>query len=132
MLFLLLHLAAWYTIDVSIFRALSQASPAQPVHNPYHDGPGAAGLRPSFLIAWLAREACAFPIWLFAMLGNKVSWRDDGTQYRVRRDGKVEGTTPDEPKDWIDRTGSEAFKRFKGRGSSRFERIALRGDEEQT
>jgi len=81
-------------VDVSIFRALTVASPAQPSHNPYHDGPGASGFRFSFLFAWLTREICALPIWTFAMLGNKVSWREDGVQYRVRSDGKVEGTDP--------------------------------------
>jgi len=64
------------------------------------------------------------------MLGNKVSWREDGVQYRVRSDGKVEGTDPNEQKDWIDRFGLDAFRRFRGRSGNLHDRISL-SDEEQ-
>lgn len=123
-LFLFLHLVAWYALDVSVFRAINVASPARTSSSPEHDGPGMAGMRPAFFFAWLVRELCAFPIWLFAMLGNKVSWREDGKLYKVRMDGRVEQTEEDATKDAIDRFGEACFRRFRnGGGLGRYNRI---------
>ena len=41
----------------------------------------------TFVRAWGLREAMAFPIWLFAMLGNEVDWR--GRKYRILRNGET-------------------------------------------
>ena len=41
----------------------------------------------AFVRAWGMREITAFPIWLFAMLGNEVDWR--GRKYRVLRNGET-------------------------------------------
>lgn len=122
--FLLLHLVAWYALDVSVFRAINVASPAQLATSPEHDGPSMTGIRPAFFLAWLVRELCAFPIWLFAMLGNKVSWREDGKLYKVRTDGRVEQTEEGATKDAIDRFGEACFRRFRsGGGLGRYDRI---------
>lgn len=106
----LLHETAWYTLDVCVFRALTRSSPAQSLHVAYHDGPGFSGFRPAFFTAWVVRELFAFPIWAFAMLGNKVSWRVYGKIYRVRTDGKVEETPSSEGHDLIDRAGQKCFE----------------------
>ena len=91
-LFLFVHMIAWYSIDVSVFQSLNKASPIQTRHDPWHDGPGHGGygLRPAWIQAWILREICALPIWLFAMLGDCVSWRVDGRTYRVKTDGRVD------------------------------------------
>jgi ceramide glucosyltransferase len=129
-LFMLLHMAAWYSIDVGVFRAINQASPAVSSHTPYHDGPGKSGFRIHFFIAWLVRELSALPIWTFAMLGNKVSWREDGKLYKVKPDGKV---VQAHSKDWIDEVAEGCFRRIRGRGSSvdRYTSVSL-SDEEAT
>jgi hypothetical protein len=59
------------------------------------------------------------------MLGNKVSWREDGKTYRVRRDGKVESTNPDEKIDLIDKLGKDFFSRLKGRREAAFQRVPI-------
>ena len=130
-LFLPLHEIAWYLLDVSIYRSLDRCSPAKSLHSAYHDGPGVSGFRPAFFVAWLTRETFAFPIWLFAMVGNKVSWREDGKAYRVRLDGKVEESPAGEGKDWIDRFGENCFRRIRGRRSEedRYGRLDLHDDE---
>lgn len=129
-LFFFAHMAAWYSLDVSVFRSISISSPAKQLHIPYHDGPGLSGFRIHFLLAWLARELSALPIWLFAMLGNKVSWREDGKLYRVRPDGKVVEANQ---KDWIDIVAEDVFRRIRGRSSSAVQYGAVsRLDEEST
>lgn len=84
-LFFLVHMAAWYLVDVSVFRSLASAAPVvrEPL-SPYE--------RPSlaFFQAWCIREVSALPIWIFAMCGNRVEWRDQGQRYVVRRDGTVQ------------------------------------------
>lgn len=128
-LFFTLHMAAWYSLDVSFYRTISFASPAQAIqHSPYHDGPGASGFRIHFFLAWAVRELSALPIWVFAMLGNKVSWRDDGKLYRVRTDGKV---VESHGKDWIDQVAEGCFRRIRGRGSNvhRYNAVGLSEEE---
>ena len=62
------------------------------------------------------------------MLGNKVSWREEGKVYKVRMDGKVESG---EGSDWIDRFGENLFRRFRGRSNTRIASVQSR-DEEQS
>lgn len=84
----LAHMLCWLALDVFIFTSLLPSSPSPPrTHPPHHDGP-LTGFLP-FLRAWLARELLAFPIWLFAMCGNTVGWRDNGEVYKVKTDGTV-------------------------------------------
>lgn len=82
------HMLAWLALDTFIFTSLIPSSPSPSrTHPPHHDGPN-NGFLP-FLRAWASREALALPIWLFAMAGNTVGWRDNGEVYRVRMDGTV-------------------------------------------
>ena len=65
------------------------------------------------------------------MMGNKVSWREDGKVYRVRMDGKVEETPMSEGKDWIDKFGENCFRRSRGgsTGEERYDAIHLQDEE---
>lgn len=48
----------------------------------------------SFVASWAGRELLAFPIWIFAILGNEVEWR--GGNYRLLPNGetaKVDGSS---------------------------------------
>ncbi|BGP37859.1 Ceramide glucosyltransferase [Rhodotorula kratochvilovae] len=111
LLFLPAHFTAWYLLDAALFRAVLPASPARSTASrpPAHDGPGA-----SYLAAWAAREALALPLWLFAMLGDTVSWRDDGVVYRVQRDGSVRALRDGEREAWVERAWSACVRRYGG------------------
>ncbi|CAG7846599.1 Ceramide glucosyltransferase {ECO:0000250/UniProtKB:Q16739} {ECO:0000269/PubMed:16741577}; AltName: Full=GLCT-1; AltName: Full=Glucosylceramide synthase {ECO:0000303/PubMed:16741577}; Short=GCS {ECO:0000303/PubMed:16741577}; AltName: Full=UDP-glucose ceramide glucosyltransferase; AltName: Full=UDP-glucose:N-acylsphingosine D-glucosyltransferase [Serendipita indica DSM 11827] len=41
-----------------------------------------------FILAWMAREILAFPIWAYAIWGSRIVWR--GVTYRMLRGGVVE------------------------------------------
>ncbi|GAA5947508.1 hypothetical protein JCM3775_000112 [Rhodotorula graminis] len=114
-LFLPLHLVAWYLLDAALYRALLPASPARSTvaRPPAHDGPGA-----SYLVAWCARELLALPVWAFAMLGDTVSWRDEGHVYRVQRDGSVRALREGEREAWVERAWGAVVRRWEGRSGS--------------
>ncbi|GAA5996131.1 ceramide glucosyltransferase [Rhodotorula paludigena] len=109
--FLPLHFAAWFLLDVSLYTSVLPASPALSTVSrpPAHDGPSF-----SYLAAWSAREALALPIWLFAMLGDTVSWRDDGTVYRVQRDGSVRALAHGEREAAVERAWAAVVRRWEG------------------
>ncbi|GAA5857439.1 hypothetical protein JCM9279_003178 [Rhodotorula babjevae] len=111
-LFLPLHLLAWYTLDAALYRALLPASPATSTaaRPPAHDGPGA-----SYLSAWATRELLALPVWAFAMLGDTVSWRDEGHVYRVQRDGSVRALREGEREAWVERAWGTVVTRWEGK-----------------
>ncbi|KEI41010.1 glycosyltransferase family 21 protein [Mixia osmundae IAM 14324] len=90
-LVLLLHFGSWYATDVAVYHALQRAAPYES-GRAAHDGPGVA-----FFRAWILRELSALPIWIFAMAGDRVGWRDDGKQYRVRSNGEVEEAAAEPP-----------------------------------
>ncbi|KAK4703283.1 ceramide glucosyltransferase, partial [Phenoliferia sp. Uapishka_3] len=80
-----LHVILWFTFDCLIFANITYSSPSPSRHGPpRHDGPGL-----DYLKAWLVRESMALPIWIFAMIGSEVGWRDNGQTYRVQMDGSV-------------------------------------------
>lgn len=110
-LFLPAHTAAWYSLDAALYRALLPASPARSTvtRAAAHDGPGLG-----YLQAWTVRELAAFPIWLFAMLGDTVGWRDEGTVYRVQRDGSVRALRDGEREAWIERAWAVVATRYRG------------------
>ncbi|KAM0792431.1 hypothetical protein ACM66B_005108 [Microbotryomycetes sp. NB124-2] len=120
-IFLALHVGLWYLLDITIYSTLLRASPATSTRTnpPAHDGPSF-----SYLNAWLVREAMALPIWLFAMGGNTVGWRDGENKYRVLRDGSV-GFVKDTEPEWIGERLLERARRFVG--EKRF--ITLRPDD---
>ncbi|KAK4058748.1 Ceramide glucosyltransferase [Microbotryomycetes sp. JL221] len=93
-LFLAIHVTLWYLLDITIYKYLLRSSPAASTRTnpPAHDGPSF-----SYLKAWLVRESMALPIWLFAMGGNTVGWRDGDNRYRVLRDGRVGFVDDTEP-----------------------------------
>lgn len=41
----------------------------------------------TFLAAWTAREVLALPIWMYAMLGDEVTWR--GNRYKILASGEA-------------------------------------------
>ncbi|GAA5981525.1 hypothetical protein JCM5350_004618 [Sporobolomyces pararoseus] len=103
--------ALWFYHDLQMYRALLPSSPAPSsiLDPPHHDGPSF-----SYLKAWALRETLALPIWLFAMLGDTVGWRDEGTVYKVRRDGSVRELEPGEKEAAIERVWSKIVKRWRG------------------
>lgn len=74
-LFFLLHLTAWYWVDMSVLVALRHGEPLPDAEQRY------------LFMAWCVRECLAFPIWLWAMLGHTVTWR--GQRYRILRDSRA-------------------------------------------
>lgn len=76
---------------------------------PAHDGPGFG-----YFQAWAVRELLALPIWLFAMMGDTVGWRDEGTVYRVQRDGSVRALREGEKEAWIERAWATVSTRYLG------------------
>ncbi|KAL3897224.1 MAG: hypothetical protein SGCHY_003574, partial [Lobulomycetales sp.] len=68
----LAHTAVWVVADYLIVRGLS--------------GPGVVH-RPEYWMAWVFREVTAFPLYVYSMVGNRVSWRGRG--YRLVSDGTV-------------------------------------------
>ncbi|GAA6057776.1 hypothetical protein JCM3770_006841 [Rhodotorula araucariae] len=114
LVFLPVHFTAWYALDAALFAAVLPASPALSTASrpPAHDGPRAGA---GYLWAWAARESLALPVWAFAMLGDTVSWRDDGIVYRVQRDGSVRALADGEREAWIERMWSALVTRVAGR-----------------
>lgn len=75
-----LNMYCWYRVDQSVYRALLPAAPlARQPATVYEKVDSLA-----FFKAWLLRETLAFPIWLYAMLGNTVAWRDSNVVYSER------------------------------------------------
>ena len=68
------HMLSFLAIDLSVRDIL--------IGEPLHGAEWWA-----FVRAWGMREVMAFPIWLFAMLGNEVDWR--GKKYRILRNGET-------------------------------------------
>lgn len=94
-----------------MYRALLPSSPAPSsiLDPPHHDGPSF-----SYFKAWALREILALPIWLFAMLGDTVGWRDEGKVYKVRRDGSVRELEDGEKEARIERIWAKIVKRWRG------------------
>jgi ceramide glucosyltransferase len=77
-LFLFAHFFLWVTVDLNVYSSLA----GHPLQREKWR---------KFLIAWLVRELLAFPIWLFAIVGDEVVWRGD--RYRILRNGDCERVT---------------------------------------
>ncbi|GAA6009105.1 hypothetical protein JCM10207_004095 [Rhodosporidiobolus poonsookiae] len=109
-LFAPLHTLAWFYLDITLYRTLLPASPARSTVSrpPAHDGPGFA-----YFQAWAVRELLALPIWLFAMMGNTVGWRDEGTVYVVQRDGSVRPLREGEQEALCERVWARVTRRWK-------------------
>ncbi|KAF9652004.1 glycosyltransferase family 21 protein [Thelephora ganbajun] len=77
--FLSCHFSAWLFVDLDVYCSIAGHPPPQ-------------GSRTSFFVAWMVRELLAFPIWLYAVVGNQVMWR--GKKYKMLRNGEVEAVKP--------------------------------------
>ncbi|OAD69867.1 glycosyltransferase family 21 protein [Phycomyces blakesleeanus NRRL 1555(-)] len=77
-LFFAVHWLAWFTNDYLLYRTLILAS-STPVQQtqPMHFK--------RFICGWLSREISALPLYLYAMLGNEITWRDQ--RYRCVTSG---------------------------------------------
>lgn len=77
--FFAIHWALWFLNDFFLYKTLVSSSS-------FHTH---AAKTPLSLLyfgrAWLAREVLALPLYLYAMAGTKISWRDQ--QYRCVSDG---------------------------------------------
>lgn len=96
-IFFPVHMAAFLTIDLSVRDTL--------VGEPLQGEEWWA-----FVRAWGMREIMAFPIWLFAMIGNEVDWR--GGKYRILRNGETRRV---EKAGWRTRIGRRIRDLFTGR-----------------
>jgi len=72
--FLFCHFVTWLEIDFEVHSALLGEYPA------LED-------LPLFLLAWIGREALAFPIWVLGVFGNEIIWR--GQRYQMIKDGEA-------------------------------------------
>ncbi|PWN54112.1 hypothetical protein IE53DRAFT_383302 [Violaceomyces palustris] len=72
---LTIHWTCWYRTDVSVLESLSggQALPDRE--------------RSNLLLAWCLREILALPIWIWAVSGSTVDWREK--RYRILQDGRA-------------------------------------------
>ncbi|GAA5956524.1 hypothetical protein JCM21900_000601 [Sporobolomyces salmonicolor] len=109
--FLPLHTSLWFCHDLQMYRSLLPSSPATSTISrpPAHDGPSFA-----YFQAWALRELLALPIWVFAMLGDTVGWRDEGKVYKVRRDGSVRELREGEREAWVERAWQGVVVRWTG------------------
>ncbi|KAI1316689.1 hypothetical protein EDD11_009578 [Mortierella claussenii] len=70
--FLAFHIVIWFLIDLSMYQALS--------------GEKVDNLR-GFLMAWCLREVAALPLYVYAVIGSTVDWRNQ--TFLLCRDGTV-------------------------------------------
>lgn len=69
-----MHFAFWLLVDLDVYTSLARRTISSSVAF-------------DFIVAWVAREMLALPIWVWAMLGSEVSWR--GTKYQMLRNGEI-------------------------------------------
>jgi ceramide glucosyltransferase len=73
-----LHFFIWFLVDLDVYASIAGHSIWQESFHP-------------FLLAWIGREALAFPIWILAIFGDEVVWR--GRKYQVLHNGEARLTT---------------------------------------
>lgn len=91
------HIAIWCAIDYYNFHALTafqsiQNAPSKPYFvnkyfSPYPQHSARRSLK-TWLPVWICREALAFPIWLTAMCGHSIYWRNK--PFRILNDLSTE------------------------------------------
>ncbi|KAG2190236.1 hypothetical protein INT46_006316 [Mucor plumbeus] len=93
-LFFAIHWTWWFINDCILYRTLVGASSLHTLD----------AQKPlpflKFLRAWISREVLALPLYLYAMAGTKISWRDqeyrcisDGTAIAISNNNKDSSTT---------------------------------------
>ena len=73
-IFAVVHFAAWLCIDLDVYTSIAGRDIGK-------DGVFL------FLLAWMAREILAFPIWLLGIVADDVTWR--GRKYTIMRNGEA-------------------------------------------
>ncbi|RUS33954.1 glycosyltransferase family 21 protein [Jimgerdemannia flammicorona] len=73
--FMLAHTLVWFACDYILFTTFLGAQSHQKKPMPVW----------RFARAWITREVVALPLYVFAMAGTKIKWRN--TYYRIRLDG---------------------------------------------
>ncbi|CEH12750.1 Ceramide glucosyltransferase [Ceraceosorus bombacis] len=71
----LTHELAWHTIDAAVMKSLRGGENLPPDQ------------MPRFRMAWIIRECLALPIWIWAMCGSTVTWRDQ--RFRILPNGRA-------------------------------------------
>lgn len=72
-----IHMVLWLIVDLQVKSSLET--------NVKDIGPPTSTIQ--FLTAWCLRESLAFPIWLYAIVGDQVTWR--GNRYRILASGEA-------------------------------------------
>ncbi|PWO00767.1 hypothetical protein FA09DRAFT_327494 [Tilletiopsis washingtonensis] len=78
--FLAAHHVLWYNVDYGVMLALRAGTPLPPSE------------RGVFRIAYAVRELLALPIWVGAMCGNTVTWREQ--RFRILPSGRAAHAEP--------------------------------------
>jgi ceramide glucosyltransferase len=73
----IVHMIIWLLVDLRVKGSLET--------NIKNAGPPTSMI--AFVTAWLMREMLALPIWLYAMLGDEVTWR--GNRYKILASGEA-------------------------------------------
>jgi ceramide glucosyltransferase len=73
----IVHMIIWLLVDLRVKSSLET--------NIKNAGPPTSMI--AFVTAWLMREMLALPIWLYAMLGDEVTWR--GNRYKILASGEA-------------------------------------------
>jgi len=84
-IFFILHISFWFAVDTEVFRTIQRVAPGMGGCKSQYEKPSFA-----FFYAWLARELLALPIWLYAMAGNRYTWRASHQTFRVKWAGELE------------------------------------------
>ena len=76
-----IHFPLWLLVDLDVYASLA-------------GHPLPAARRWEFILAWLAREILALPIFLLAIFGNEVEWRGQKYQVTRQRAARTDETAP--------------------------------------
>ncbi|KAJ1921522.1 Ceramide glucosyltransferase [Mycoemilia scoparia] len=71
--FFMVHILGWFLNDYVVFVRLSRGRNTEKFGQ--------------FVLGWLGREILALPLWIYAIVGNQVSWR--GQKFYLHMDGTV-------------------------------------------
>lgn len=86
-LFWLIQTTLWCYQDYTIFKHLANVKPDHHIRSPLDETPEVPDFLTVFLPAWISREGLALPIWIWAITGNTVTWREQ--RYKVLENSKV-------------------------------------------
>lgn len=86
--FFLIHLLLWHNIDFAVLQSLQEAGKNSGESFPIQviDFTNLNQVW-KYRLAWVCRELLAFPIWLIALCGSTVTWRD--RKYKILSDARA-------------------------------------------